>query len=1127
LAGFPAASRHGANAEPPALRIEETNDEDGKMSIRQSRIVLCRLAMLLSAVLLPAVVCAQTCASGQVCTATFGGQVFTIIGPCNLSSLTSISSCLVINIQPVPIPPPQNASCNDSLFVCGAPTAIVQDFNQTATQPLEQEAKTNIAALRAISNDTLNDFWSRGEIRAYMYLRLLQMANSTTSLSAQDQAVFNYYTQAVNNQRLTIANQALNLYNQWHASPCGFQVPVGPDPNSYIESVSSTCSLPPNSPACLLGQCVPAPPSADQFTGWATGMVLQSAINAWGQLLYSESGITFPPETTTVITVNKNSSGNNSTTTNTITQTPLQVAQGTAAYEYDAVFGSIAEGVGFLTAKHSEIAGIPSNVQTAVETDLQGIWLDALNDVAGDQFRDVVKTALQSVFQAGTESGNEATLAQTFNVETPFSAFEEVAAEDAASLVAESWDTFVGPGVAAAAVIAFQLYQTIVNGEVLTQLQAGLCDASGGQQYSGTCSRTSPETLTNYASDATGRSLILDAFIRSTMPDFSATRLGSSYGKPPAAGPVSSTDPSFIEGSATTPEGSFKSTDWNGNIDSTSVAKGWFVQSATVNLLPSQLTYIPSVAYRGPVCSNPPCGTELWRAWLDGGKFLAQREMVDAGSGVVQDATNTCPSILLPTSNVDLGPICVIGPFTFPIQAGDEVSIAGQIRTVAGVQPSSGTVTSFTTTQPFGEDNSGNLPTGEVFVVVNPDGNCLTSSTLGSRVSGPDCTDGPTISATNGIVTMLAPATVNFSFAALSPKQYGYVTFNIAWLATSNSPGAFSFSLGPGSVGCNVTPDGWVSITGAGTCIINAAQAAAGNYGASVNNLASFPIAPAQLQVTASSPTVPYGTSPTITPIYSGLLNGDTAGSIVNPPICQVAGTPPFGVGTYTTQCLPSGFSCIGLSCMANLSPNYTPTFTNGVLTVIKTGPVITWNAPAAINFGGALGNVQLNATANFPGTFTYNPPPGTVLLPGNGQVLTATFTPSQPGDVYSQTATTTINVNPVPSNAPPVRLIVTDSLARGPFIPFSNGNDLAVTLTVANAGSATAKNVLALAKIGSLTPQLALNGPAAIPSGKTATFTLYFSGYTAPPAGTSTVLSVAGVYTGGTFNSFLRVVLP
>lgn len=75
--------------------------------------------------------------------------------------------------------------------------------------------------------------------------------------------------------------------------------------------------------------------------------------------------------------------------------------------------------------------------------------------------------------------------------------------------------------------------------------------------------------------------------------------------------------------------------------------------------------------------------------------------------------------------------------------------------------------------------------------------------------------------------------------------------------------------------------------------------------------------------------------------------------------------------------------------------------------------PALTWTPPAAIEFGNPLGAAQLNAVSNAAGTFAYSPPSGTVLDVGDNQILTATFTPTNPLQFRSATITTTINVDP------------------------------------------------------------------------------------------------------------------
>lgn len=56
----------------------------------------------------------------------------------------------------------------------------------------------------------------------------------------------------------------------------------------------------------------------------------------------------------------------------------------------------------------------------------------------------------------------------------------------------------------------------------------------------------------------------------------------------------------------------------------------------------------------------------------------------------------------------------------------------------------------------------------------------------------------------------------------------------------------------------------------------------------------------------------------------------------------------------------------------------------------------LSWATPAPITYGTALSATQLNATANVPGVFTYDPPDGTILDAGE-HALAVTFTPSNP----------------------------------------------------------------------------------------------------------------------------------
>jgi len=127
-----------------------------------------------------------------------------------------------------------------------------------------------------------------------------------------------------------------------------------------------------------------------------------------------------------------------------------------------------------------------------------------------------------------------------------------------------------------------------------------------------------------------------------------------------------------------------------------------------------------------------------------------------------------------------------------------------------------------------------------------------------------------------------------------------------------------------------------------------------------------------------------------------------------------------------TTGSVPPGVT-IGSDGSASGAPSAAGTFTFEVhattndgctgstsftVTVAKGTPAITWPAPASIVYGTPLSATQLNATSSVPqGSFTYAPPAGTVLLAGNGQVLSVSFAPADSANYDPASASVTIDV--------------------------------------------------------------------------------------------------------------------
>jgi YVTN family beta-propeller protein len=75
--------------------------------------------------------------------------------------------------------------------------------------------------------------------------------------------------------------------------------------------------------------------------------------------------------------------------------------------------------------------------------------------------------------------------------------------------------------------------------------------------------------------------------------------------------------------------------------------------------------------------------------------------------------------------------------------------------------------------------------------------------------------------------------------------------------------------------------------------------------------------------------------------------------------------------------------------------------------------PGLAWTAPTAINYGAALTATQLDATATAQGTFSYNPPIGTILGAGT-RTLSVSFTPNDPSTYAPASLNVQIVVNQV-----------------------------------------------------------------------------------------------------------------
>jgi len=151
----------------------------------------------------------------------------------------------------------------------------------------------------------------------------------------------------------------------------------------------------------------------------------------------------------------------------------------------------------------------------------------------------------------------------------------------------------------------------------------------------------------------------------------------------------------------------------------------------------------------------------------------------------------------------------------------------------------------------------------------------------------------------------------------------------------------------------------------------------------------------------------PYGVpNPTFVLNYAGFVNGETVSVISSLPTATTTAIVASPIGNYP------------ITVAGGSDNNYTFTYVNGTLSVGKSNPIITWSNPAAITFGTPLSGIQLDASANVPGIFTYTPVVGTVLDAGANQVLSANFNPTDVANFNPINGiTVVINVNKATPN--------------------------------------------------------------------------------------------------------------
>ncbi len=204
----------------------------------------------------------------------------------------------------------------------------------------------------------------------------------------------------------------------------------------------------------------------------------------------------------------------------------------------------------------------------------------------------------------------------------------------------------------------------------------------------------------------------------------------------------------------------------------------------------------------------------------------------------------------------------------------------------------------------------------------------VTSADIGSAisvvitVSNGVTSDSKTSTATSNV----GKATPTFSSWSNVSKNYGDSSFSVTEpTVTGGLPGSFSYTSGTPSV---ISVSGsTLTVAGAGSSLITATFTPTDttNYNNATTTM-SITVAKASLSITASSHTVAFGDSiPTITPTYSGFVNGENVNVVT-------------GISCSTTYTRTTAVGTTGSTCTGATASNYSFTYTSGVITITQGG---------------------------------------------------------------------------------------------------------------------------------------------------------------------------------------------
>jgi len=218
----------------------------------------------------------------------------------------------------------------------------------------------------------------------------------------------------------------------------------------------------------------------------------------------------------------------------------------------------------------------------------------------------------------------------------------------------------------------------------------------------------------------------------------------------------------------------------------------------------------------------------------------------------------------------------------------------------------------------------------------------------------------------NGTMTVTGATAQSITFPALSAVTYGHAAITLGASANSGLAVTYTVVSGPGTISGST-----LTITGAGTIVIQASQNGNDTYAGATPVTQNQIANPAPLTVTAPSPSYSYGTNITTalasdSPTITGWAGSDSSSLVSGSPNYNTSATSTSDSGTYTLSVVQGSLALAGIA-----ATNYAfTTYVSGTITITKASQAISYVAPTSITYGD-YPSITVTASSGLPVTGT------------------------------------------------------------------------------------------------------------------------------------------------------------